>query len=73
MVPEMKHFIIPPEKDLEIKQHIIIFSVNQLTRIKANLCLSYKTNTENMQDSFSKFIQSMDWEVRDWEDLGSYP
>ena len=56
-----------------MKQHIIIFSVNQLTRIKANLFLSYKTNTENIQDSFLKFIQSMDWEVRDWEDLGLYP
>ena len=34
---------------------IIIFSVNQLTRIKTKLCLSYKTNMENIQDSFSKY------------------
>ena len=38
-----------------MKQHII-FSVNQLTRIKTNLCLSYKTNMENIQDSFSKYF-----------------
>ena len=48
MVPDMWHFIIPLEKDLEIKQHIIIFWVNQLTRIKTNLCLSYKTNMDNI-------------------------
>ena len=39
-----------------MKQHIIIiFSVNPLTRFKTNLCLSYKTNMVNMQDSFSKY------------------
>ena len=63
---------MPLEKDLEMKQHII-FSVNQLTRIKTNLCLSYKTNMENIQDSFSKyFILSRGYEVRDCEDVGSY-
>ena len=36
-----------------MKQHIIILSVNQLTRMKINLCVSYKTNMENIQDSFS--------------------
>ena len=52
----------------------IIFSVNQLTRIKRNLCLFYTTNMENIQDSFSKyFILSRGYEVRDCEDLGSYP
>ena len=52
MVPDMKHFIITLKKDLEMKQHIIIlFSVNQLTRIKTKLCLSYKTNMENIQHS----------------------
>ena len=57
MVSDMKYFIIPLEKNLEMKQHIIIiFSVNQLTRIKTNLCLSYKTNMENIQDSFSKYF-----------------
>ena len=41
----------PTKKDLEMKKHIIIiFSVNQLTRIKIKLCLSYKTNMENIQD-----------------------
>ena len=74
MVPDIKHFIIQLEKDLEMKQHVNIFSVNQSTRIKAKLCLSYKTNMENMQDSFSKyFILSRDCKVRDCEDLGSYP
>ena len=42
MVPDMQYFIIPLEKDLEMKQHII-FSANKLTRIITNLCLSYKT------------------------------
>ena len=74
MVPDMQHFIIPLEKDIEMNQHIFIFTVNQLTRIKTNLCLSYKTNMENIQDSFSKyFILSRGYEVRDCEDLGSYP
>ena len=70
MVPDMLHFIIPLEKDLEMKQHIIIiFSVDQLTRFKANLYLSYKTNMENIQDSFSKyFILSRGYKVRDCED-----
>ena len=69
----MWHFIMPLEKDLEMKQHII-FSVNQLTRIKVNLCLSNKTNVENIQDLFSKyFILSRGYELRDCEDLGSYP
>ena len=64
---------MPLEKDLEMKQHII-FSVNELTRIKTNLCLSNKTNMENIQDLFSKyFILSRGYEVRDCEDLGSYP
>ena len=55
-----------------MKQHII-FSVNQLTRIKTNLCLSYKTNNKNIQDLFSKYlILSRDYEVRDCENLGSY-
>ena len=63
---------MPLEKDLEMKQHII-FSVNELTRIKTNLCLSNKTNMENIQDLFSKyFILSRGFEVRDCEDLGSY-
>ena len=63
---------MPLEKDLEMKQHII-FSVNELTRIKTNLCLSNKTNMENIQDLFSKyFILSKGYEVRDCEDLGSY-
>ena len=58
---------------IEMKQHII-FSANQLTRSKTNLCLSYKRNMENTQDSFSKyFVLSRGWEVRDCEDLGSYP
>ena len=65
---------MPLEKDLEMKQNIIIFSVNELTRIKTNLCLSDKTNIENMQDLFSRyFILSRGYEVRDCEDLGSYP
>ena len=65
---------MPLEKDLEMKQHIIIFSVNELTRIKTNLCLSDKTNIENIQDLFSRyFILSRGYEVRDCEDLGSYP
>ena len=65
---------MPLEKDLEMKQNIIIFSVNKLTRIKTNLCLSDKTNMENIQDLFSKyFILSRGYEVRDCEDLGSYP
>ena len=56
-----------------MKQHIF-FSVNQLTRIKTNSCLFYKTTMENIQDSFSKyFILSRGYEVRDCEDLGSYP
>ena len=64
---------MPLEKDLEMKQYII-FSVNQLTRIKVNLYLSNKTNMENIQDLFSKyFILSRGYEVRDCEDLGSYP
>ena len=63
---------MPLEKDLEMKQHII-FSVNELTRIKTNLCLSDKTNMENIQDLFSKyFILSRGFEIRDCEDLGSY-
>ena len=63
---------MPLEKDLEMKQHII-FSVNELTRIKTNLCLSNKTNMENIQDLFSKyFILSRGYEGRDCEDLGSY-
>ena len=63
---------MPLEKDLEMKQHII-FSVNELTRIKTNLCLSNKTNMENIQDLFSKyFILSRGFEIRDCEDLGSY-
>ena len=52
MVPDMQHFIIPLEKDIEMNQHIFIFTVNQLTRIKTNLCLSYKTNNKNIQDLF---------------------
>ena len=65
---------MPLEKDLEMKQHIIIFSVNELTRIKANLCLSDKINMENIQDLFSRyFILSRGYEVRNCEDLGSYP
>ena len=65
---------MPLEKDLEMKQNIIIFSVNELTRIKANLCLSDKTNIENIQDLFSRyFILSRGYEVRNCEDLGSYP
>ena len=58
-----------------MKQHIIIiFSVNQLTKIKTNLCLSYKTNMENIQGSVSKYsILSWGLENRDCEDLGSYP
>ena len=58
-----------------MKQHIIIiFSVNQLTKIKTNLCLSYKTNMENIQGSISKYsILSWGLENRDCEDLGSYP
>ena len=65
---------MPLEKDLEMKQNIIIFSVNELTRIKTNLCLSDKTNIENIQDLFSRyFILSRGYEVRDCEDLGSYP
>ena len=57
-----------------MKQHIIIFSVNELTRIKANLCLSDKINMENIQDLFSRyFILSRGYEVRNCEDLGSYP
>ena len=64
---------MPLEKDLEMKQNIIIFSVNELTRIKTNLCLSDKTNIENIQDLFSRyFILSRGYEVRDCEDLGSY-
>ena len=64
---------MPLEKDLEMKQYII-FSVNQLTRIKVNLYLSNKTNMENIQDLFSKyFILSRGYEVRDCEDLVSYP
>ena len=56
-----------------MKQRIIIFSVNQLTRIKTNVCLPYKTNMENIQDSFSKyFILSRGEEAWDCEDLGSY-
>ena len=39
-----------------MKQHIIVFSVNQFARIKAKLCLSYKTSKENAQDLFSKYI-----------------
>ena len=65
---------MPLEKDLEMKQNIIIFSVNELTRIKTNLCLSDKTNIENIQDLFSRyFILSRGYEVRNCEDLGSYP
>ena len=65
---------MPLEKDLEMKQNIIIFSVNELTRIKTDLCLSDKTNIENIQDLFSRyFILSRGYEVRDCEDLGSYP
>ena len=64
---------MPLGKDLEMKQNIIIFSVNELTRIKTNLCLSDKTNIENIQDLFSRyFILSRGYEVRDCEDLGSY-
>ena len=52
-----------------MEQHIIIiFSVNQLTRIKTNLCLSYKTNMENIQDSFSKYFilgRGYDYDIRD--------
>ena len=45
---------MPLEKDLQMKQHIIIIlSVNQLTRMKISLCLACKTNMENIQDSFS--------------------
>ena len=39
MVSDIKHFIITPEKDLEMKQHII-FSVNQLPRIKKEKVMS---------------------------------
>ena len=58
-----------------MKQHIInIFLVNQLTRIKTKLWIFYKTSMENIQDSFSKyFILNRDEEVRDCEDLDSYP
>ena len=73
MVPDMQHFIIPLEKDIEMNQHIFIFTVKQLTRIKTNLCLSYKTNNKNIQDLFWKYlILSRDYEVRDCENLGSY-
>ena len=74
MAPDIQHFIIPLEK-LEMKQHIInIFLVNQLTRIKTKLWIFYKTSMENIQDSFSKyFILNRDEEVRDCEDLDSYP
>ena len=62
MVPDMQHFIISLENDIEMNQHIFIFTVNQITRIKTNLCLSYKTNNKNIQDSFSKYlILSRDW------------
>ena len=61
------------EKDLEMKQHII-FLVNELIRIKTNLCLSDKINMENIQDLFSRYsILSRGYEVRNCEDLGSYP
>ena len=47
--------IILLKKNLEMKQHIIIiFSVNQLTRITIKLCLFYKKNMENIKGSFSK-------------------
>ena len=74
MAPDIQHFIIPLEK-LEMKQHIInIFLVNQLTRIKTKLWIFYKTSMENIQDSFSKyFVLNRDEEVRDCEDLDSYP
>ena len=51
-----------------MKQYII-FSVNQLTRIKTNLCLFYTTNMENIP---KYFILSWGFEVRDCKDLGSY-
>ena len=70
MVPDIWHFIIPLEKDPEMNQHIIIvFSVNQYTGFKTNLCLCYKTNMEKIQDFFSKyFILSRGYDVRDCED-----
>ena len=38
------------------------------------MSILYKTNMENIQDLFSKyFILSRGYEVRDCEDLGSYP
>ena len=54
MVPDMQHFIIPLEEDLETKQHII-FSLNHLTRIKTNYVYPikqiwkvYKTHFQNI-------------------------
>ena len=47
---------------------------SSLTRTKTNLRLSYKTNIQNIQDSFSNyFILSTGKEVRDCVDLVPYP
>ena len=77
MAPDMQHFINPLEEDLEMKQHIIIiFSVNQLTKIKTILCQSYKTNrkyTRHIFITLKYFILSRGQEGRECEDLGSYP
>ena len=47
MIPDMQYFIILQEMELKMMQQIIIiFSFNQLTRIKTNSCLSYKKTWE---------------------------
>ena len=55
------------------KRHSSLNWINQLTRFKTNLCLSYKTNMENIKHSFSKyFILIRGQEVRDCEDWDLY-
>ena len=56
-----------------MKQHIIIFSVKELTRIK-NLCLSYKTNMEYIYTRliFKIFHPKQGLGDRNCEDLSSY-
>ena len=48
-----------PTKKVSWNEAIYIslsFSHNKLTKFKTNFCLAYKTNMENIQDSFSKYF-----------------
>ena len=62
MFPDMQHFIMPLEKDLEMKQHIIFSEqINKIQNISKqdsnqNSKLIFKSNMENKPNSFLKYF-----------------